>query len=223
MLTPLRHAPNHLMDLHDSRVALNNPNIDCSPSRPDVIANHMTIFTIGHSTRSIPEFLTLLRQVTVDLLVDVRSIPRSRTNPQFNAEVLPEALGGAGIAYRHLPALGGLRHRAKGAMPSLNTFWQVAAFRNYADYAATEAFRTGLDELRALSRHNCCAIMCAEAVWWRCHRRIIADYLLMQGVAVLHIMGRGKIDPAKLTPGAHAQPGGTLVYPAADGAAKPIH
>ena len=106
MLTPLRHAPNYLMVLHDSRVALNNPSIDCSPSRPDVIGNDMTIFTIGHSTRSIPEFLTLLRQVTVDLLVDVRSIPRSRTNPQFNAEVLPEALGGAGIAYRHLPALG---------------------------------------------------------------------------------------------------------------------
>jgi Protein of unknown function, DUF488 len=101
-----------------------------------------TIFTIGHSNRSIPQFLNLLQQVAVDLLVDVRSIPRSRRNPQFNAEVLPEALGVARIAYRHLPALGGLRHRAKGAMPSLNTFWQVAAFRNYADYAATEEFRT---------------------------------------------------------------------------------
>jgi uncharacterized protein (DUF488 family) len=182
-----------------------------------------TIFTIGHSTRPIAEFLTLLQQVGVDLLVDVRSIPRSRTNPQFNADALPGPLGDAGIRYRHLSALGGLRHRKKGAPPSLNTFWHVAAFRNYADYAATEAFQTGLNELRALSRDNCCAIMCAEAVWWRCHRRIIADYLLTQGVPVMHIMGLDKIDPAKLTPGARAQPDGTLMYPAADEAAKPTN
>ena len=139
------------------------------------------IFTIGHSTRPIAEFLALLQQVAVDTLVDVRSIPRSRTNPQFNVDALPDTLADAGISYRHLPALGGLRHRQKGAAPSLNTFWQVAAFRNYADYAATDAFRTGLDELRALACDNCCAIMCAEAVWWRCHRRIIADYLLAAG------------------------------------------
>jgi|SRR5665213_4409614 len=175
-----------------------------------------TIFTIGHSTRSIDEFLALLQQVGVDLLVDVRSIPRSRTNPQFNADALPGPLGDVGIHYRHLPALGGLRHRKKGATPSLNTFWRVVAFRNYADYAETDAFRTGLNELRALSRDNCCAIMCAEAVWWRCHRRIITDYLLAQGVRVMHIMGRGKIDSAKLTSGAHMLPNGTLVYPAAE-------
>ena len=95
-------------------------------------------------------------------------------------------------------------------------FWRVAAFRNYADYAATEAFRKGLDELRRLARDNCCAIMCAEAVWWRCHRRIIADYLLAEGVPVSHIMGLNKIDPAKLTPGVRSLPGGTLVYPAAE-------
>ncbi len=103
------------------------------------------IFTIGHSTHPIGEFLTLLQQVSVDLLVDVRSIPRSRTNPQFNAEAFPETPAGVGISYRHLPALGGLRHRKKGAAPSLNSFWQVAAFRNYADYAATEAFRTRIE------------------------------------------------------------------------------
>jgi uncharacterized protein (DUF488 family) len=175
-----------------------------------------TIFTIGHSTRPIGEFLILLQQVSVNLLVDVRSIPRSRTNPQFNAEALPETLGSAGISYRHLPALGGLRHRKKGTSPSLNTYWHVAAFRNYADYAATDTFRTGLNELQALARDNCCAIMCAEAVWWRCHRRIIADYLLAQGVPVMHIMGLNKIDPAKLTPGARVLPKGTLVYPAAE-------
>ena len=179
-----------------------------------------TIFTIGHSTRPIAEFLALLQQVAMDLLVDVRSIPRSRTNPQFNVDTLPGTLAVAGISYRHLPTLGGLRHRQKGAAPSLNTFWQVAAFRNYADYAATEAFRTGLNELRALSRDNCCAIMCAEAVWWRCHRRIIADYLLAQGVPVMHIMGSGKVDPAKLTSGARVLTNGTLVYPAAEEAIK---
>ncbi|HJW40742.1 MAG TPA: DUF488 domain-containing protein [Rhizomicrobium sp.] len=179
-----------------------------------------TIFTIGHSTRTIVEFVALLRQVAVDLLIDVRSIPRSRTNPQFNADALPESLAGAGIAYRHLAALGGLRHRKKGAPPSPNMLWRVAAFRNYADYAATDAFRTGLDELRALARDHCCAIMCAEAVWWRCHRRIIADYLLAEGFPVAHIMGHDKIDPAKPTPGVRSLPGGTLVYPAADAAVK---
>jgi uncharacterized protein (DUF488 family) len=178
-----------------------------------------TIFTIGHSTRTIAELVALLRQVAVDLLIDVRSIPRSRTNPQFNVDALPEVLVDAGITYRHLPALGGLRHRTEGAMPSL---WRVAAFRNYADYAATDAFRTRLHELRALARDNCCAIMCAEAVWWRCHRRIIADYLLAEGVPVAHIMGHNKIDPAKLTPGVRSLPNGTLIYPAAEEEAKAI-
>ena len=179
-----------------------------------------TIFTIGHSTRTIAEFVALLRQVAVDRLIDVRSVPRSRTNPQFNADALPEALAEAGIIYHHLSALGGLRHRTKGATPSRNTLWRVAAFRNYADYAATDAFRAGLDELRTLARDSCCAIMCAEAVWWRCHRRIIADYLLAQGVPVMHIMGRDKVDPAKLTPGAGVLPDGTLIYPTAEEAVE---
>ena len=179
-----------------------------------------TIFTIGHSTRPLAEFLALLQDVGVNMLVDVRSIPRSRTNPQFNADALPGALAEAGIAYRHLSALGGLRHRTKAAGPSSNTFWRVAAFRNYADYAGTDAFCTGLDELRAFARDHCCAIMCAEAVWWRCHRQIIADYLLARGVPVMHIMGSGKIDPAKLTPGADVLTNGTLVYPAAEEAIK---
>jgi uncharacterized protein (DUF488 family) len=175
-----------------------------------------TIFTIGHSTRPIGEFVALLQQVAVDLLVDVRSIPRSRTNPQFNADVLPTTLLKAGISYRHLAALGGRRHKKRGSAPSRNAYWQVAAFRNYADYAATDAFRAGLDELRALAHDNCCVIMCAEAVWWRCHRRIITDYLLSQGVPVMHIMGLDKIDPAKLTPGAQSLPDGTLIYPAVE-------
>jgi uncharacterized protein (DUF488 family) len=181
-----------------------------------------TIFTIGHSTRTIAEFVALLGQVAVDLLVDVRSVPRSRTNPQFNADALPKALVDTGITYRHLPALGGLRHRAKGAAPSPNTLWRVAAFRNYADYAATDAFRGGLDELRALACDKCCAIMCAEAVWWRCHRRIIADYLMAEGIPVAHIMGLNKIAPAKPTLGVRLLPDGTLVYPAAEEEDKPV-
>ena len=106
-------------------------------------------------------------------------------------------------------------------MPSVNTFWRVAAFRNYADYAVTKTFREGLAQLEALAHDHCCVIMCAEAVWWRCHRRIIADYLLANGTPVMHILGRNKIDPAKLTPGAHALPDGTLVYPGAQDEAMP--
>jgi uncharacterized protein (DUF488 family) len=173
-----------------------------------------TIFTIGHSTRPLAEFVTLLHEVRIDLLVDVRSIPRSRTNPQFNTDVLPDSLAAAGIDYRHLPALGGLRHRRKDAAPSQNMLWQNKAFRNYADYAATDAFRAGLEELRVLACDHRCAIMCAEAVWWRCHRRIVADYLLAGGIPVVHIMGHDKVSPATLTPGARPQPDGTLVYPA---------
>ena len=172
------------------------------------------IFTIGHSTRTIPEFVAMLRQVDVDLLVDVRSIPRSRATPQFNLDVLPGSLAPDGIGYQHLRALGGRRHHAKNAPPSTNTFWRVLAFRNYADYAETEAFRAGLDELIACSSTHRCAIMCAEAVWWRCHRRIIADYLLARSIPVAHIMGPGTVTSATLTPGALIVGAGTLRYPA---------
>ena len=172
------------------------------------------IYTIGHSTRTLVEFVALLWQVDVTLLVDVRSIPRSRTTPQFNGETLPDALAADGIGYRHLPALGGRRHHRKGAPPSLNTYWRVAAFRNYADYAETDGFRAGLDALCALAREDRCAIMCAKALWWRCHRRIITDYLLAAGTRVEHIMGRGHVVPATLTPGAHPMADGTLRYQA---------
>jgi uncharacterized protein (DUF488 family) len=174
-----------------------------------------TIFTIGHSTRTLSELMDLLREAQIELLVDVRSVPRSRTNPQFNIDALAEPLAASGIGYLHLPALGGLRHRRKTAMPSPNALWQNASFRNYADYAGTAAFRVGVEELEALARDKRCAIMCAEAVWWRCHRRIIADYLLAHGIPVVHIMGIGKIVPAEVTSGARMLPGGALVYPAA--------
>jgi uncharacterized protein (DUF488 family) len=176
------------------------------------------IFTVGHSTRTSDEFLALLREFEVNLVADVRAFPRSRTNPQFNADTLGETLSAAGIGYRHLKALGGRRHRSKEAPPSLNTLWRNESFRNYADYAASDAFQCGLDELRALAIEQRCAIMCSEAVWWRCHRRIISDYLLTDGYRIMHVLGPGKAEPATLTPGARSLPDGTLVtlvYPAA--------
>jgi len=176
------------------------------------IAGAVTVFTIGHSTRTIAEFVALLAQVAVESVVDVRSIPRSRTNPQFNADILPGSLAEAGMTYRHLRTLGGRRQRSQDQTPSPNTLWRNESFRNYADYAASEAFRAGLDELEALARRQCCAVMCAEVLWWRCHRRIIADYLLVEGISVAHIMGHNQVLPATLTPGARLLPGGSLVY-----------
>jgi uncharacterized protein (DUF488 family) len=176
-----------------------------------------TIYTIGHSTRSADEVIALLREAGVDLLVDVRTVPRSRFNPQFNLDVFPETLAVAGIGYRHFAALGGLRHRPKGAPPSPNGLWQSEAFQAYADYALTPSFQAALGELRALADEHKPAVMCAEAVWWRCHRRIVADYLLAAGESVEHIMGEGKIEPASLTPGASPRPDGTIIYPPAQG------
>jgi len=143
----------------------------------------------------------------------VRTVPRSRFNPQFNADVFPRTLAAVDMGYRHMAALGGLRHRPKGAPPSPNGLWQNEAFQAYADYALTLSFRVALDQLCGLADEQCCAIMCAEAVWWRCHRRIIADYLLARGVPVRHILGAGNNEPASLTPGAQPQPDGTILYP----------
>ncbi len=169
--------------------------------------------TIGHSTRTLEEFTALLREAGADVVVDVRSVPRSRTNPQFNHDSFPGALAECQIAYRHIAALGGLRGHRRGAPPSPNGFWENASFRNYADYAMTPPFRDGLAELRAMADGRTPAIMCAEAVWWRCHRRIIADYLLAAGETVLHIMAPGHVDPAHMTEAAQVQEDGSLVYP----------
>jgi len=174
-------------------------------------------FTIGHSTRTAAELIALLNEAGADLLVDVRTVPRSRFNPQFNVDAFPETLRAAEIGYRHFPALGGLRHRLKGAPPSPNGLWQNEAFQAYADYAMTAPFRAALDELCGLAQNHVCAIMCAEAVWWRCHRRIVADYLLAAGDDVAHIMAPDKVERATLTPGAEKRPGGAIVYPAAQG------
>ncbi len=175
------------------------------------------VFTVGHSTRSTEELIRLLAEAGVDLLVDVRTLPRSRTNPQFNAEALAPRLEGAGIAYRHCPTLGGLRGRQKRDTSSANTLWRSPGFRNYADYAATAPFARALHSLIALAQAHRCAIMCAEAPWWRCHRRIITDYLLIHDVRVEHILGPRRHEAAHVTPGAQRQADGTLAYTGACG------
>ena len=173
-------------------------------------------YTIGHSTRSIGEFVELLRSAEVKTVVDVRTVPRSRTNPQYNRESLPAALSPFGIGYQHIASLGGLRGSKREVAPSVNGFWENKSFHNYADYAMSQTFQEGLAELTALGREQRCAIRCAEAVWWRCHRRIIADYLLAAGEAVFHIMGVGKITPAQMTKGARGSAEGGLSYPLSD-------
>ena len=170
-------------------------------------------FTIGHSTRSLEAFVELLRGPQVARIVDVRKLPRSRTNPQFNEDTLPAALADAGIAYEHVDALGGRRGKRADVPPELNAYWTHRSFHNYADHALSAEFRAGLEYLIATGRDERCAIMCSEAVWWRCHRRIITDYLIAAGETVDHIMGQGRIDHAKLTPGAHVRADGTVVYP----------
>lgn len=171
-----------------------------------------TIFTIGHSTRSIDELVALLHEHAVDTLVDVRTMPRSRRNPQFNEDNLGQAMPQAGIAYRPAKALGGLRGKRKGG-PSPNLYWTQAGFRNYADYALTPPFHQALSELEGLATDHRPAIMCAESLWWRCHRRIIADYLLADGHEVIHILGPGKSEPGHITETALRQADGSLFYP----------
>jgi uncharacterized protein (DUF488 family) len=171
-------------------------------------------FTIGHSTRAIDDFVGLLRQAEVQLVVDVRTVPRSRTNPQYNGDVLPQTLSAYQIEYAYIASLGGLRGRAQDIAGSVNAFWENQSFHNYADYALTGAFRGGLAELRDLGHARCCAVMCAEAVWWRCHRRIIADYLIAAGETVFHILRVGHFEPARPTDAARPGPRETLIYPA---------
>ena len=171
------------------------------------------VFTVGHSTRSIGEFIALLRANAIGLLVDVRRFPGSRRHPQFGREALAASLADAGIAYRHEEALGGRRAGDPSAGPSPNTAWRHAAFRAYADYMATPPFRAALARLMADADARRPVIMCAEAVPWRCHRRLITDALLARGVPVFDIIGPGPAAPARLSEHAVAQ-GDGVVYPA---------
>jgi uncharacterized protein (DUF488 family) len=173
------------------------------------------IHTIGHSTRTFEEFFSLLSATGIDWLVDVRRFPRSRRQPQFDATTLATALSARDIGYEHAIALGGRRGRSEVA-PELNAFWRESGFHSYADYALSVEFRAALAELRQRAQQRHCAIMCAEAVWWRCHRRIISDYLLVAGDDVRHVLSASRTEPARLSEGARPRPDGSIVYPVVD-------
>jgi uncharacterized protein (DUF488 family) len=157
----------------------------------------MRIWTIGHSTRTIDEFISLLKQHGIRLLADVRLLPGSKRYPQFNKETLANSLGKVGIRYEHFPEIGG-RRRAR--LDSKNTAWRNESFRGYADYMETDEFRNAVERLLNLAtRSGPAAIMCAEAVWWRCHRSLISDYLKVRGIEVMHILDATKTEPHPYT------------------------
>ncbi len=167
----------------------------------------LIIYTIGHSTRTISDFISLLREYGIKQLIDIRTIPKSRHNPQFNQADLRQALKNKRIAYRHMKGLGGLRHTHKD---SVNMAWENASFRGYADYMQTDAFKENLEKLIGYARKKRVAIMCAEAVPWRCHRSLIGDALLVRGFCVIDIMSHTSAKPHMLTPWAKVK--GTRVW-----------
>jgi uncharacterized protein (DUF488 family) len=162
----------------------------------NLMDTELSIWTIGHSTRPIDEFVAALESFRISALVDVRTYPGSRRYPQFNKPNLAAWLAGVEVKYRHAPELGG-RRRAKP--DSINMAWRNEMFRGYADHMETEEFREGIDRLVELARQSRSAIMCAEAVWWKCHRSLIADYLKVRGVTVVHILGEGKSEEHPFT------------------------
>jgi uncharacterized protein (DUF488 family) len=184
--------------------------IKAAHGRPQV--RPTMVFTIGHSTRSIETFIDMLKAHGVKRLVDVRTIPRSRHNPQFNRDALPVTLLQAGIGYTHMEELGGLRHARKD---SLNTGWHNASFRGFADYMQTPEFEAGLKALIQTAKRQQVAIMCAEAVPWRCHRSLIGDALEVRGIAVEDIMSATRTQAHELTSFATVE-GSHVTYPAAE-------
>ena len=172
------------------------------------------VFSIGHGTRSFEEFLALLRAAGIERVVDVRSFPGSRRHPQFGRDALDESLRREDIAYDWDQDLGGFR---KPRPDSPHTAIRNAGFRGYADHMQTEEFRTALQRLIETSRDTPTAYMCAESVWWRCHRRMLSDALLVAGFDVRHVMDGGKLQPHRLHPAARVEPDGTIVYDEAEG------
>jgi uncharacterized protein (DUF488 family) len=168
------------------------------------------LWTIGHSTLTLERLVSPLEAHAIGLLCDVRSVPRSRRHPQFSADALARSLPDRGIEYRHLAGLGGWRHARRD---SPNTGWRNAAFRGYADYALSPAFADALGELCTLAIRRRTVIMCAEALWWRCHRRLIADRLVVAGWEVCHIASDGRSSPHEVTGFAVIRPDGSVIYP----------
>lgn len=171
------------------------------------------VFTIGHSSRPLTEFLDLLKESSIDCVVDVRRLPGSRAFPQYDLDALQQSLAACGIDYWHPEALGGRRGGGKRFEDDRNALWQNASFRHYADYAGRAEFREALDALELRAQESRCALMCAEAVWWRCHRRIISDYLIADGFQVWHILGHEQVHAAELMEGAQVD-GNEITYPA---------
>lgn len=168
-----------------------------------------TVYTIGHSTRSADEFLAILRAFGIEVAADIRTVPRSRRNPQFDQAELKRSLANAHIEYVHLPGLGGLRHARKD---SINTAWENASFRGYADYMQTPEFEAALEDLICRAEEKCTVIVCAEAVPWRCHRSLVGDALITRGLAVEDIMSEKSAKPHKLTAWARVE-GPKITYP----------
>ncbi|MBN9229464.1 MAG: DNA repair protein [Legionella sp. 40-6] len=175
---------------------------------------NLPFYTVGHSTRTIAEFSSILNTHAIKLIIDIRTVPKSRTNPQYNQDKLPILLKPFEIQYLHLSELGGLRGKSKTILSDVNNYWQNQSFHNYADYALSEQFQSGLNQLIDLGRKQQCVLMCAEALWWRCHRRIVSDYLLARGETVFHLMGLKERVSASLTPAACVTPELKIVYPA---------
>jgi uncharacterized protein (DUF488 family) len=169
----------------------------------------MIVYTIGHSTHPLDKFIDILLERRIRLLVDIRTIPRSRRNPQYNIDMLPDALGAAGIDYRHAGGLGGLRRARPG---SVNQGWRNASFRGFADYMQTDEFNKAIAELVETAAAGQTAIMCAEAVPWRCHRSLVADALQVRGNVVEHITGPGQVRPHTMTALARVS-GLKIIYP----------
>ncbi len=178
----------------------------------------LTLWSVGHSTHALADFVAVLARHEVEVVADIRTVPKSRRHPQFHIDALTDTLPRHGLAYRHLPQLGGLRS-PRGDSP--NDGWRNRSFRGYADHALTPDFAGGLQALRHIAQNARTAMMCAEAVWWRCHRRLVADRLLTAGDVVLHIMPDGRSSPHELTSFARRHGDGTITYPAGRATARP--
>ena len=176
-----------------------------SPQRP-------VVYTVGHSTRSIDEFVALLASAGIETVVDVRSLPRSRRHPDYNLDRLPRLLADHGLGHEHIAELGGRRTKSREVPADVNALWENQSFHNYADHALSDVFGRGLARLVELARRQRSAIMCSEAVWWRCHRRIISDHLLARGHEVIHLMSPTQQTRAVLTRGAKVE-GDRVTYP----------